>query len=124
MRVVARQSRRRIVVKSGAGLAALGLALGAAVAQPSQTRPSRPEPEVEYVIDGDPVLKLIPKDTIVPIDAPEMVPAAEAAEFMRDDELVLGVFDGQQARAWSTWHLDRHEVVNDRLGETPIAATW
>jgi hypothetical protein len=53
-----------------------------------------------------------------------MVPAAAAGTFMRDDEMVLGVFDGQQARAWSTWHLDRHEIVNDRLRETPIAATW
>jgi hypothetical protein len=43
---------------------------------------------------------------------------------MRDEEMILGVYDGKQARAYSTWHLDRHEIVNDRLGETPIAATW
>jgi len=29
-----------------------------------------------------------------------------------------------QAKAYSTWHLDRHEVVNDYIGETAIAATW
>lgn len=75
-------------------------------------------------MDGDPIVKLIPKDTISPIDDPQMVRAAEAESFMRDDEMILGVFDGKQARAYSTWHLDRHEVVNDRLSETPIAATW
>ena len=88
------------------------------------TRPSRPEPTIEGYVDGDPIVKLIPKDTISPIDDPQMVSAAEAESFMRDDEMFLGVFDGRQARAYSTWHLDRHEVVNDRLSETPIAATW
>jgi hypothetical protein len=82
------------------------------------------EPGVVAIIDGDPVVKLLPHDAIPAVDDPEMVPASEAGEFMRDDEMVLGVFDGVQARAYSTWHLDRHEIVNDRLGETPIAATW
>ena len=84
----------------------------------------RRSPVVEGFVDGDPIVKLLPKDAIEPIDEPNMVPAAAAVEFMRDDELVLGVFDGRQARAYSTWHLDRHEVVNDRLSGAPIAATW
>ena len=89
-----------------------------------QTRPSRPEPTIESYVDGDPIVKLIPKDAISPIDDPRMVSAEEAEAFMRDEEMVIGVFDGKEARAYSTWHLDRHEVVNDRLSETPIAATW
>jgi hypothetical protein len=38
---------------------------------------------------------------------------------------VLGVFDGQVAKAYSIWLLDRHEVVNDSLPHLgPIAVTW
>ena len=75
-------------------------------------------------IEGEPVLKLLPHDAIASVDEPRMVPAAEAGGFMQDDEMVIGVAEGQEARAYSIWHLDRHEIVNDRLGETPIAATW
>jgi hypothetical protein len=78
----------------------------------------------ELVIQGDPLMKLLPRDAIASVDDPVMVPAAAGDSFMRDEEMVLGVFTGGQARAYSTWHLDRHEIVNDRLGETPIAATW
>lgn len=92
---------------------------------PSAARQNeRPKPQVEMVVDGDPVMKLLPRDAIESVDDPVMVPAAAADSFMRDEEMILGVYDGKQARAYSTWHLDRHEIVNDRLGETPIAATW
>jgi len=92
---------------------------------PSATQPAgRAAPPVEVLIDGDPLVKLLPRDAIPSVDAPVMVPASAAAAFMRDEETVLGVYDGKQARAYSTWHLDHHEIVNDRLGETPIAATW
>ena len=92
---------------------------------PSAARQNeRPEPQVAMVVDGDPVMKLLPRDAIESVDDPIMVPAAAADSFMRDEEMILGVYAGKQARAYSTWHLDRHEIVNDRLGETPIAATW
>ena len=92
---------------------------------PSASRQKeRPEAQVAMVVDGDPVMKLLPRDAIESVDDPIMVPAAAADSFMRDEEMILGVYDGKQARAYSTWHLDRHEIVNDRLGETPIAATW
>jgi hypothetical protein len=43
---------------------------------------------------------------------------------MQDDELVIGVNDGTEAKAYSTWLLDNHEIVNDVIGNTPIAVTW
>lgn len=43
---------------------------------------------------------------------------------MRDDEPVLGVTDGRVAKCYSTWLLERHEIVNDWLGDVPIAAEW
>ncbi len=74
-------------------------------------------------LDGDKVYSLIGPDRIPAIDDPRLVAAAEA-DFMADDEWVLGVTDGEEAKAYSLWHLDRHEIVNDVLGGEPIAATW
>lgn len=79
-------------------------------------------PEVSR-IEGDRVYSLIGPDRIPAIDEPTLVPASEA-EFMADDELVLGVARDGVAHAYSLWHLDRHEIVNDWLGGEPIAATW
>lgn len=74
-------------------------------------------------LDGDKVYSLLGPDRIPAIDEPQLVTAAEA-DFMADDEWVLGVAVDGQARAYSLWHLDRHEIVNDWLGGEPIAATW
>ena len=80
--------------------------------------------KVEMVIEGDPLIRLLKKDGIPAIDEPEMITAAEAAGIMKDEEPVIGVFDGKNAHAYPTWFLDGHEIVNDRLGQLPIAATW
>lgn len=74
-------------------------------------------------LEGDKVYNLIRPDRIPAIDEPRLVPA-DAADFMAADELVLGVAEGGLAKAYSLWHLDRHEIVNDWLGRGPIAATW
>lgn len=43
---------------------------------------------------------------------------------MRDDEPVIGVVVDGVARAYSTWFLDHHEIVNDTFGDEPVAVTW
>ncbi len=50
------------------------------------------------------------------------VAAAEAE--LPDDAWVLGVAVDGQAKAYSLNLLNRHEVVNDRIGETAYAAVW
>lgn len=74
-------------------------------------------------VEGDRVYSFLRPDAIPAIDEPRFVDAA-AADFMADDELVLGVVHAGTARAYSVWHLDRHEIVNDDIAGTPIAATW
>ncbi len=37
---------------------------------------------------------------------------------------VIGIFDGQQANAYSVPRLWRHEVANSSIGEKPIAAAY
>lgn len=79
-------------------------------------------PDVE-VVDGHPIRTVLPPDAIVALEDPRVVPAA-GADFMRPDDLVIGVVVEGEARAYPLRHLDWHEVVNDSLAERPIAVTW
>lgn len=76
------------------------------------------------IIDGEKMYNILPKDGIPAIDNPEFVSVKEAEKFMKKDELVLGLVINGDARAYSTWHLDRHEIVNDYVGDTYISVTW
>jgi len=100
------------------------LALGVAVGAQSAGGGETPRGEVERVIEGDALVRLLPVDAIPAIDRPKLISASRAAKLLRDDAPVLGVFSAGVAHAYPTWHLDGHEIVNDRLGDLPIAATW
>ena len=76
------------------------------------------------VIEGDPVYRLLPVGGIPAIDEPAFVTGDAADAQMADDEPVIGVVVDGHARAYSLWHLDAHEIVNDEIGGTAIAATW
>jgi hypothetical protein len=76
------------------------------------------------VIQGSPILTVLPQDAIPAIDNPKYVPLAEADRFIRPDEPILGITDGKTAKAYSTWQLNHHEIVNDSLGDLPLAVTW
>ena len=80
--------------------------------------------EEEKVKDGI-LIGVLDPDAIPAINEPVFVSAKEADKFMADDEPILGLFDGKVAKAYSIWHLDRHEIVNDSLpGIGPVAVTW
>lgn len=84
----------------------------------------RPAPTEEKVGDGT-LLHVLPPDSIRAIDDPEFVSAKEAGKFMQPNEVVLGLYDGAVAKAYSLWHLDHHEIVNDSLPNIgPVAVTW
>ena len=57
----------------------------------------------------------------VPVDPPS-VSAAEAG--LADDELVLGVVIDGRAMAYPIRYVAMTEVVDDRVGDTPLAPTW
>ena len=88
------------------------------------TPAQRPEPEVHGEFEGDPMYTVLPPDAIPAIDAPEYLTGDEAAAQMDPEETIMGVVAGGSAVCWSTWQLDQHEIVNDFIGETPIAASW
>jgi len=66
--------------------------------------------------------QLLPRGAIPAISDPEFVPADEAD--IANDSWVLGVVIDGQPRAYSLNLLNHHEVVNDRVGNTPFAAVW
>lgn len=74
-------------------------------------------------IENDRVHTLLAPDAIPSIDEPKFVRVSEA-KFMDDDEPVVGVVVGGVAKAYSTWHLDHHEIVNDTIASQPLAVTW
>ncbi len=84
----------------------------------------RPEPEVHGVFDGDPMYTLLPPDGIPAITDPTYVTGEAADKQMLDHEPVIGVASGDDAVCWSAWQLDAHEIVDDSLDGTAIAATW
>ena len=68
------------------------------------------------------VEQLLERGKIAAIFNPEFVSAGEAE--IADDAWILGVEIDGQARAYSLNLLNRHEVVNDRIGENSFAAVW
>ena len=73
---------------------------------------------VDEILHGGP-----PRDGIPAIDHPRFLPADEA-DFLDPEDPVLGVWHGGEARAYPVKILDWHEIVNDRIGGTPIAVTY
>ena len=84
----------------------------------------RPKPKVVATIAGEDVYQLLPVGAIPAIDDPEFVSGSDADRQMQSGEPVLGVVIGDEARAYSLWQLDAHEIVNDEIGGSAIAATW
>lgn len=74
-----------------------------------QARPGGPIEDVEMSVHK------------VPVD-PKTVSAAEAQ--LEDDELVLGLVIEDQPIAYPIRYLAMFEVINDRVGDTPLAPTW
>ncbi len=65
---------------------------------------------------------LIPFDGIRPIYKPVFVSAQEAPYM--DDELVMGLAMGGEAKAYPVTVLRFREIVNDEIAGTPTLVTW
>jgi hypothetical protein len=64
-----------------------------------------------------------PRDGIRGVDAPQFVSPGEAT-WAPPLVPVIGVAFGGEARAYPVHLLEYHQVVNDRLGETPVTITY
>jgi len=64
-----------------------------------------------------------PPDGIPPIDEPKFVKASEA-NFVSDDDLVIGVNYQGKIKAYPLFIMTWHEIVNDYFGDVPVAVTY
>ncbi len=63
------------------------------------------------------------KDGIPAIDQPQFIQASESRN-IADDEPVIGLILGNEAKAYPLRILIWHEIVNDVVGGTPVAVTY
>ena len=73
---------------------------------------------LDEVFDGGPG-----KDGIPALEEPEFI-SAGAADYLSDDDLVLGFLHGGEARAYPHDILDWHEIINDQVGDVSISITY
>ena len=64
-----------------------------------------------------------PPDGIPPIDDPKFIPVA-GVDFLAENEPVMAVDVGGDARAYPVQILIWHEIVNDTVGGVPLAVTY
>lgn len=72
----------------------------------------------DEVFDGGPG-----KDGIPSIDAPRFI-EVDAANFISENDLVVGYADGNEAKAYPHVILDWHEIVNDETNNFPHAIVY
>ncbi len=65
----------------------------------------------------------VPRDKIQAIDDPKFMAAGKTG-FVPDRMPVVGVIDGNEAKAYPVPLLSRVEIVNDQIGGRAIAVTW
>ena len=72
----------------------------------------------EEILSGGP-----PKDGIPAILKPQFVDS-QSADFLLDEDPVIGIVIGGIARAYPIRILNWHEVVNDTIDNTPLVVTF
>jgi hypothetical protein len=74
---------------------------------------------LDQIVDGGP-----PRDGIPSIDNPKFVSIQDASKFLQGSELVLSLSINGDTRAYPLQILVWHEIVNDVVGNTPVAVTY
>lgn len=67
---------------------------------------------------------VIPRDNIPSIDAPKFVTPPDASAWLKDVEPVVSIDINGDARAYPLQILTWHEIVNDTVGDVPVAVTF
>ncbi len=65
-----------------------------------------------------------PKDGIPSLTNPQFVSAPQGDKFLMSWDRILGVEYNGVAKAYPIKILNWHEVVNDSIGDKPIAVSW
>jgi hypothetical protein len=73
----------------------------------------------EEILSGGP-----PRDGIPAIDDPDFIPVSEETRLRPTEPVIAVEFDGVPPRAYPIRYLTWHEIVNDVVGDIPIAVTF
>jgi hypothetical protein len=73
----------------------------------------------DQIVSGGP-----PPDGIPSIDSPKFITANDADKFLGDSDKVVGININGDVRAYPLQILVWHEIVNDKVGGTPVAVTY
>jgi len=109
---MSKQNRLFLIV-----LSVVFLFVSVSVAQQKQ------EPE-KTEVHGHTMYTVLKPGEIPAIFEPEFTSVADAGESYYPEEPLMVVADGNEAKAYSIWHLDGHEVVNDYINSKAITITW
>ena len=63
------------------------------------------------------------RDGIPSVDNPQFLPASQIT-YMQEEDLIVGFLSDGEIKGYTHPVLDWHEIVNDRVGDTPIAITY
>jgi hypothetical protein len=74
---------------------------------------------LDQIVSGGP-----PPDGIPSIDNPKFISVQEADRNLEDSELVLGLNINGDVRVYPLQIMVWHEIVNDKVGNTPVAVTY
>ncbi|UWR13896.1 DUF3179 domain-containing protein [Sulfitobacter sp. M368] len=115
------------MIKALTAALAFCLSLAAAHASPEFWRSEWPDTDFENtsvdswteILSGGP-----PKDGIPALDAPQFVHASKETRIADREPVITVVLDGHQARAYPIRYLTWHEIVNDRIGGSPVTVTF
>lgn len=69
------------------------------------------------------IITILPKDAIPAILSPSFEEGSMVS-WLKGKDTVIGVEFNGDARAYPVPTLSRVEIVNDRVGDIPIAVTW
>ena len=126
MRSIKHIIRSGFVAATAAAAIALAVGAGCSANSEAQSKPGSPNGFnlSHSIIPTDKILSGgVPKDGIPALTDPQMLEADEA-EYMRPEDIVVGVsFDGE-SRAYPLRILSWHENVNDTVGGVPIAVSY
>jgi Protein of unknown function (DUF3179) len=114
---------RRLVATVGTVAAVATACASAPPAERSRPTPSPGAPPEPLVYVGQ-MAQVLPKDAIPSIDDPRFISTREATRWLAGREPVISLEVDGDARAYPIQILTRHEIVNDVVGEVPVAVTY
>lgn len=101
----------------------LGMAVILALVWTVNVSAQRPKPK-ETMIKGHTMYTLLKPGGIPAIFDPTFIGVEQADEFYHPNEPLMIVTGENEVYAYSTWHLDHHEIVNHFIDGKAISVTW